>query len=601
MIAAVLQLAKRLSPAELALVAVVCTAVYGTATPALAQPPPAAPVTSPNNGASIKPNGSASVKPSGGSSDSPAAPQASGGSTGGASNTGNGSTNKNDQSNANQHTGNAGSSDKTQALEPWWARLGWVALVLVVGGALVAVLRYLSNRSQTDDHARGVIAALIALYLLGMLSTLFVAPDAWLILVLVAFCVSLISGGIGFLFGLPQTTRETVTTQTDGTNGSANKTAIISTAQTPQAQGGLRPSTNLETVADSLTKYVAGGALVSLGASAAYVDAFGKWVAQAVPSAPAAVGVLGGVFLIGYGSLGFLIGYIVTRTELSESFNLADAKLLHQATQCIDAVLPDTPEKATKEEQGIAASIVRQFSFASLRSEQERLTWARAQAILNHKEEARNAYAALYGSNPKNPDIVIEYATACYNDDKFDDCRFILALLEDASNLPDAKNDAERKKRIAALKAVTYLYVKGGYVDAIETVNDFLDTGLTPAKTLRFYRACGFAQMYRARKSAGKLTVGDSDDQAITDRITMDTAVTTGFGPDYKALFTQCVVPPDDSPKEDDFQAFTADHPDYAKMLGVPKPPYPTNADPPLVDPLPGNKTPAQLAQESPP
>jgi hypothetical protein len=58
-----------------------------------------------------------------------------------------------------------------------------------------------------------------------------------------------------------------------------------------------------------------------------------------------------------------------------------------------------------------------------------------------------------------------------------------------------------------------------------------------------------------------------------------------------------------DSPKEDDLQAFAADHVDYAKILGVTKPDYPSNPDtePPLIDPLPGNKTPAQLAQDSPP
>lgn len=583
---------------------------WGATDPALAQPL-AAPGASPNGRASAKPsgttsskpNGAASVKPKSGSSNPSARVHGSGGSASGGSNTGNRPADKNDQSNANRHTADQGSSNKAQPPEQWWARLGWVAVVLVLGGAAFGLTRYLSNRTDADNHARGVIAALIMLYLLGMVSTLFVVSNdgVWLILDLVAFCVSLIAGGLGFLFGLPQTTHQTLTTQTNGGDGSTTKTAVVSTAQTPQAEGDLRPSTNLETVADSLTKYVAGGALVSLGAAAAYVDTFGKWVAQAAPTAPA-VGVLAGIFLIGYGSLGFLIGYIVTRTELSESFSLADAKLLHKANQCIDAVLPDVPDDATKEEQGIAESIVRKFSFASLSSEQERLTWARAQAILHHNEEARTAYAALYGANPKNPDIVIEYAAACYNDDKFNDCQFILALLDDAAKLPGSKDDPVRKKRIAALRAVTYLYVTGGYVDAIRTVNDFLATGLTPAKTLRFYRACGFAQMYRARKKAGTLTVGDADDKAISARITMDTAITTAFGPDYKALFTQCVVAPADSPKEDDLQAFVADHPDYADMLGVPQPTYPTNpdTDPPLVD-LPKNKTPAQLAEESPP
>jgi hypothetical protein len=480
----------------------------------------------------------------------------------------------------------------------------WMLTVLAVVGGIVWFFRWAFRGEDANRMAR-ILGTLTCLYILGAVSTPFLGlpGNGWLVLNLVGFGVSILAGLIGFLFGLPQTVRQVVaapTTAPSTKDGTTHASAVVSTSVTPQdSDGGLRPSTNLETVAEQLTKYATGAAFASVAAAAGYVATFGDWIYKAIPVPEARV--LGGMFFIGYGALGFVIAYIVTRTDVSESFRNADDRVLHRGSEVLAASLPDVGEDANDEQRYLAAAIVKQ-AYQRLSQDSQRLTWARAQVIQGDYGQARMAYAALYASNAHDPDIIMEFATALYNDSTFDDDQFVLHLIGQAKRLVRA-DDAERQARIANLTAATYLYVSGGYVNSILAANDLLGRGIAPTKTLRFYRACGFGQMYRAYKDNGKLTA--ADDAELSLRITMDSAITIALGNRYRGLVV-AVANPHAGSTDDDLTAFAADHPEYAtKTIGLAAPPaYPdprSDGEPVLVYPLPGGVTPAVMASQSPP
>lgn len=472
----------------------------------------------------------------------------------------------------------------------------WLVGVLLVVAGITWLLQWVFSKSAMDRRQRDVLAAMVGLYVLGMAVPPFLplrGVSDWVVIDFVALMTSLGAAFFGFLFGLPQTI------QTSG--GPATPDSASGAMRVGAYRA--RPSTNLETVAEQLTKFITGAAFASIALAAGYIDRFGTLVAGSLTQpAPPAASIIGDMVLVGYATLGFTISYIVTRTELSLAFRQADAELLNEASARISEELPDIgPADVTNELRTIAKRIAT-IPFESLRYDEERLTWSRAQAIVGDWAKARTGYAKLYAARMKDPDIIIEYATAVYNDDPRGEHDLVLSLLKSAAGV--AGTDSRRRSRIDALTAAAYLYVSGGYVSTIETVNASLELGVEASRNLRYYRACAFGQLYRAYTDARRLTKPDEDQ--ITKRITNDSVITAAFGDTYRKELIDVVFPSKDSPEDDDLQAFASTHPEYVRrVLGVTTdpPPYPKprpNGEPRLVTPLPGGKTPAQLAEDSP-
>jgi hypothetical protein len=467
----------------------------------------------------------------------------------------------------------------------------WVLIVFLLAGGIVLLLRYaLPGSLSSDGRADFIMAGLAGLYLLGLFSTPFVSATDWIVLDFVAIGVSLAAGAFGFLFGLPQHTA-----RTDAASASPD-------------DAGVRPSTNLETVADQLTKFITGAAFASIAVAAGYIDQFGRLVASALSLRQPTGVLLGDMLFLMYGSLGFVIAYIITRTVLGNVFEEADARLLHRGAEQLDVMLPDVGDDATPEQRALAASIVR-VPFSTLTSVDQRLTWARAQTILGDYPKARIAYSSIYATAPDNPDVVIEFATALYNDRSFKDFEYVLALATTAKKLKE--DDDELQARVAALIAAANLYIPTGYITSIQTTNDVLATRFAVPEVMRFYRACAFGQLYRAYRDAGKLPrpeggAAPSDDElAISERITSDTKISFGFGENYRDKFRSVAMPPPEKSSDNDLQAFAADHPDFAvgvlKLKEPPPQPDPKEEWRPQYVPLPNGLTVAQFARNAPP
>jgi hypothetical protein len=471
-------------------------------------------------------------------------------------------------------------------LSTWWS-IGWAALwvfVLLVASGVAFLLLQIKIGSESADWRRSssVLCVLFGTLIVGLFSpTLLPLQNVhdWMILDLVAFGSAFAAGLFGFLFGLPKT--------------------VVSASQPDGAI--LTPSTNLESVADGLTKYITGAAFASLAVAASYVDHAGVIVQHALAGAPEWGRIAADSMIVTYGVIGFLLSYVLTRTVGSFEFLQADRRVLDQAYGTIRAILPDVGDQASDEQKALAAKVAA-YPFSAMQTIDEQLSWARAQTILKAWDKARVAYAMLYGSNPTNATVLIEYATALYNDPSFDNCPFILDLAERALAIPNISDDV--RSRIAALRAATYLYVKGGYVQSITIVNDALALGATsptflPTKTMHFYRACGFGQLYRAYRPF----VPPAGDQ-VAQRIIMDCTVTVGFGPKYSAdILGVCNGSGSGAgdSKDDDLQAFAAANPTLQALLNIQAPPAPDPATAPPQVPIPGNLSPDAFAASCPP
>lgn len=119
---------------------------------------------------------------------------------------------------------------------------------------------------------------------------------------LIGTATASVGGLLGFLFGIPRTTRPRAA-DTPGTNDGRRDTTA-----TPY-----EPSNNLEQVADWLTKILVGVGLVELGTLGTALAKVGDQVAKAVTPAPTGTAVVTEVVIITFATIGFLASFLWTR------------------------------------------------------------------------------------------------------------------------------------------------------------------------------------------------------------------------------------------------------------------------------------------------
>ena len=110
-----------------------------------------------------------------------------------------------------------------------------------------------------------------------------------------------VGGLLGFLFGIPRTTR-----RNPDSNAAADGHGAMAAAP-------YEPSNNLEQVADWLTKILVGVGLVELGTLGTALARIGDQVAKAVAPAPSGTTVVTQVVIVAFATIGFLASFLWTR------------------------------------------------------------------------------------------------------------------------------------------------------------------------------------------------------------------------------------------------------------------------------------------------
>jgi hypothetical protein len=132
-----------------------------------------------------------------------------------------------------------------------------------------------------------------------------VTVQSWTLLTIEAMigtATASVGGLLGFLFGIPRTTRARTADGSGATDGRRESTA------TPY-----EPSNNLEQVADWLTKILVGVGLVELGTLGTALARIGDQVAKAVNPPPTGTAVVTEVIVITFATIGFLASFLWTR------------------------------------------------------------------------------------------------------------------------------------------------------------------------------------------------------------------------------------------------------------------------------------------------
>jgi hypothetical protein len=483
-------------------------------------------------------------------------------------------------------------------VEPWIPYL--VFAIPVIVGAVVVGAYLMSSRSrkpgrgatwsQSDRdsfEARTVAATMAVLVLFGLILTALVPglkPTAWTYLALTCIGIMVAAGFFGFLFGLPHVNAGL------GSDATAGKAL-------------LKPSTNLEQIADKLVQLLAGVALAELLTVPTYIGQFDAFVKTSL-GGPA---LLGTAVMLYFAPLGFVLSYLLTRTVLSSAIAGYDDRLWRSGRDITQSfpVLPDVEAEPLPEQIAIAKQIVA-TPLTDLTDDVQRITWGRAQALLQNYSDAETAFQIAFVRYSNDARFLYDYATVLYNDTSFENPTFVLQLAERADALEAAAEhpDPHLRGRIRALMAATNLYgAGGGYVEAITTVNGVIrDPRMDATKVLRFYRACAFGQLYREEQP-----VAAPDLAALSTIINRDVTITLGYGPRYRRLVEMVTDPAkrgNADTDDNDLQTFAAADAALRTQLGmtVAPPPLPASGKRLRLPPPPAGKTAIQaLVDDSPP
>lgn len=217
---------------------------------------------------------------------------------------------------------------------------------------------------------------------------------------------SLVAGGLfGFLFGLPHT----------GGTSSAKGAAPGASSSNNEATGAVTPSTNLQQIADWLTKLIIGAGLVQLGRVPSEAAKLFNSMSHAFGTAPSGPAVAGAI-VIYYAGLGFLTGWLATYffvTPAVVRMENAASALLEQSSilsgKAAQAELSGNQAKAQQlrsasAEQETRARALYEAAYTSSKFEPGRVS-AMDQAI---DEAAR----AVLAAKPTDNDVLAMYSTA---------------------------------------------------------------------------------------------------------------------------------------------------------------------------------------------
>ncbi|HUB12627.1 MAG TPA: hypothetical protein VMB34_11765 [Acetobacteraceae bacterium] len=350
------------------------------------------------------------------------------------------------------------------------------------------------------------------------------------------------SGGLlGFIFGVPKSLADGG--QTAG-GGPANAS---------------QTNTNLEQISDWLTKILVGAGLTSVtslpGFAARLADYLDGHGYQGLPGE----GTLAVFVMIYFATVGFIWGYIETRTTLTRLFN-------EDATEGTASVKMDLAQVA-RLAPSLPGSQPAPGDDAILRLPPARLTTvelleARGSAEMraDHMSEAVDFLRRAMGMAPGNLQIQSKLAyalSAAHRTDEAD------KLIADAKRLAAQAGSTAEQNRLALNELFNALYVPNGYDKAIELGTALLQTDQATNGELRFWLARAYGQRAAALRQHGADTAAEKA-AALEHLGRMKQA-----RPDLLSS-ARSVWQPDKyqgNKDENDLEVFR-DDPDFAAMLG---------------------------------
>jgi tetratricopeptide (TPR) repeat protein len=346
------------------------------------------------------------------------------------------------------------------------------------------------------------------------------------------------SGGLlGFIFGVPKSLAD----------GSQNAGGLPANAS--------QTNTNLEQISDWLTKILVGAGLTSVaslpGFAAKMVDYLNGHGYQGLPGE----GTLAVFIMIYFGTVGFIWGYIETRTTLTRLFNEGDdASVKTDLAQVVRLArsVPGSPPTAGDDE-------ILRLPPASLTTVELLEARGSAEIRADHMSEAIDFLRRAMGMAPSNLQIQRKLAYALSAAHRTDEAT---RLIDDAKMLAEKAGNTIEQNRLLHNELFNALYVPNGYDKAIEIGTGLLTTDQAANGDLRFWLACAYGQRAAALRQQGADTAAEK--AAALEHLGKMKEVR----PDLLSL-ARSVWQPDKyqgNKDENDLEVFH-DDPDFAAML----------------------------------
>jgi len=482
-----------------------------------------------------------------------------------------------------------------------WSWAGVIALFAFLGGgalALVWFARLMRLRFRRAIVLRTMLST--GLVLVVLLGLFWVAQTplpkghttAWVTLELCAIGALIVGLSTGFLFALPKVSELVMATGTSQAQGPdlAPQTSTRSTpitASNAAAVGGgtvsarssgrplLRANTNLEKVSDWLTTGITTLSIAALATIGAHVSHFALFVNQSLGVSTHEFDLLALGIILYFPPLGFLIGYISTRTVLAQAFEEAEAALegfsSDQQAKVRLSKLIDIPHTPSQDQINAAKEIIA-VPLAQLSEADDQATWARAQAILRHYDRAITAFQLAIASSPNDPQLLEDFASTLYQSGPATNAIDVITILK---RVLAFVSDVKLQARITSNIIVAYLYVPKpiGFVQAVSLADKLLakGNGMPKGPLDYLYRACGRGQQYAYLKGQPSTTL--SSLTPLASQIIQDTEVALNSDPTLADEFRKVADPNyvgDKDVGDDDLETFAADNAYFRKLIGMP-------------------------------
>lgn len=300
----------------------------------------------------------------------------------------------------------------------------------------------------------------------------------------------------GFIFGIPKSLQNASKPNPNGVSSVDDGRGI--------APYQLRVNTNLEEISDWLTKILVGATLTQLVKVPSLIAAAARYMSNGM--AGVADESFAASIVVYFASLGFLSGYVLTRTFFSRAFVRADQpfspgdiKLLQSASIALGSKA-DAPMGFAVQQ---AAQKIRAIAVTDALSGSEAADVAKAAILAGDTAKAQDAAKLALDKTPGDPRNHLNYAIALYSVDRKNP--LIMDELERARTLVDPKVDPRTAEDIynSIIYLGLYLDPPDGFTKAIQYGEAFVKQVTPRDPSIWINLACAYGQMYRYVKNHG--------------------------------------------------------------------------------------------------
>ena len=351
-----------------------------------------------------------------------------------------------------------------------------------------------------------------------------------------------------------------------------------------KSKSPLQVNTNLEQISDWLTKLITGAALASLKELPTDIKLGAVYISQSLSGCPqgpcpsdSQLASTGGAIFCYFLALGFLFGYLATRTFFSRLFAASDStptvdeavdNLPSGSTTALSkaALNLDQPPPTLNSDAAAAASVLQALPVSADASPDSLLAQAKAKLMSGKWDESIQAYKAAIERKPADAATLLDYSYALNRTGH--NPLEVQSQLDTALDLVRAGGDKDLKRRVyeGATYIALYAPAPEGYERAIRLGVEYTkDSSNHPSGAVFVNLACGYGQKVRwlaANQPA-------QDPKPFRDAALEAARGAINLGTQWKQNLHDLMLPSDVQAArgENDLQVFAND-PDFRTLLG---------------------------------